>query len=216
MGERGFSHAIVTMHAPARVEPASPEVSVLFTTDKNVSRGNVRRGIRFYRTKESASSPPGLWNSPFRFQHKGFGEAGNKNPSGAWAREGFGKSNFSKQPLDYSASMRARGRIDAKSHKLRRIQPRQIMFAFASHRLLSIVARYCPRRARVYDGRVRRCQGALRPALRRGGGTTSTSRPRPSSCGRTTEASPTMTQTKCEGSITARAAVSISAAVIAR
>ena len=78
----------------------------------------------FYRPKYPPSSPPTnldpgerparfgvaneevraftTWNlnSPLFPDDKGFGEAGNKNPSGAWAREGFEKPNVNeRQPI---------------------------------------------------------------------------------------------------------------------
>lgn len=66
------------------------EVSALFTTDKCVSRGTVDAAHGRFAVEElRAFTTWNLENSPSFPHDKGFGEAGNKNPSGASAREGF-------------------------------------------------------------------------------------------------------------------------------
>ena len=69
-----------------RVSRVAGEVTDLFTTGWATRiQGNERRRHRVdLQSKYPASSPPGIQNSPSFPHDKGFGEAGNKNPSGAW------------------------------------------------------------------------------------------------------------------------------------
>ena len=80
---RGRLHA--TMHAPAGVEPALSRAKYPRSSPPtNCIQGNERRRHRVdLQSKYPASSPPGIQNSPSFPHDKGFGEAGNKNPSGA-------------------------------------------------------------------------------------------------------------------------------------
>ena len=60
------------------------EVSALFTTDKLYPGERATQARVDLKSKYPASSPPGIQNSPLFPHDKGFGAAGNKNPSGAW------------------------------------------------------------------------------------------------------------------------------------
>ena len=69
------------------------EVSALFTTGKGLIRGT--DGAAFcWQTKKSAPSPPDISKTLLSFPLKISGRAGNKNPSGALAREGSGNEPF--------------------------------------------------------------------------------------------------------------------------
>lgn len=73
-----------------RTNLVQSEVSALFTTDKLCFQGNGRRGLGFTDEELRVFTTWKSQNSPSAFPHdKNFGEAGNKNPSGAWAQEGF-------------------------------------------------------------------------------------------------------------------------------
>ncbi len=103
---RGCLHG--TMHAPAgfqaRVQRC--EAFVLFTTGNLVSGEQAMRPWALQKTKESAPSPPEIREilllSPGRETPWG----GNKNPSGALAREGFGIEPFRVRPSGLAASSR--------------------------------------------------------------------------------------------------------------
>ena len=64
------------------------EVSARFTTDKLYPGERATQALGRWQTKYPASSPPGIQNSPSFPHDKGFGAAGNKNPSGAWLGRG--------------------------------------------------------------------------------------------------------------------------------
>lgn len=72
----------------ALVERLLREVSVLFTTDNQYPGERATRPLAFPRRRN-----PRLHHLDFQnllcFPFNGCGGAGNKNPSGAWAREGF-------------------------------------------------------------------------------------------------------------------------------